>query len=143
VNRENLKQFIVVPLRTTGLRGEAHIDGIAYVGDLRGDMRARLPKTAPRQRRHAALAAQCRRKFPGTTKACRIYPVKDGFYAAGPGKADMLNFLRAVLGALGHEFNVTEENRLQRWTTAGTMLSVASMSTTISPFPRSSRVANQ
>lgn len=30
--RECLKQVMVIPLRATGLRGEAHTEGIAYVG---------------------------------------------------------------------------------------------------------------
>ena len=51
--------------------------------------------------------------FQAPRERARIYPVMNGFYAAAPSKADMLNFLRAVLGALGHEFNVTEENRFR------------------------------
>jgi hypothetical protein len=51
--------------------------------------------------------------FQAPRERLRIYPVMDGFYAAAPGKADMLNFLRAVFAALGHEFNVTEENRFR------------------------------
>jgi len=51
--------------------------------------------------------------FQAPRQHVRIYPVMDGFYAAAPGKADMLNFLRGVFSALGHEFNVTEENRFR------------------------------
>jgi hypothetical protein len=43
----------------------------------------------------------------------RIYPVMDGFYAAAPGKDDMLEFLRSVFSEVAATFNAETENRFR------------------------------
>jgi hypothetical protein len=37
--------------------------------------------------------------------AVSLYPVMDGFYAASPGQADMMEFLRSVFQSVAEEFN--------------------------------------